>query len=108
MSVLLTKRIVVAAAGVSHSIFVDSDGVAYTCGTGKGFLGHGDGRIKTVPTKVAALEVCNPTDVGGHPSLKMTVVNAWVPLYMINSLIYRTIVHVRFDVMSCRHRVLKW
>ncbi|XP_064403287.1 uncharacterized protein LOC135348856 isoform X2 [Halichondria panicea] len=56
VSVLLRKRIVVAAAGVSHSIFIDSDGVAYTCGTGKGFLGHGDGRIKTVPTKVAALD----------------------------------------------------
>ncbi len=57
VSVLRNKRIVFAAAGVSHSIFVDSDGITYTCGLGKGFLGHGDGRIKTVPTKVAALEV---------------------------------------------------
>lgn len=58
VSVLRNKRIVFAAAGVSHSIFVDSEGAAYTCGVGKGFLGHGDGRIKTVPTKVIALEVC--------------------------------------------------
>lgn len=59
VSVLRNKRIVFAAAGVSHSIFVDSEGAAYTCGAGKGFLGHGDGRIKTVPTKVTALEVRN-------------------------------------------------
>ncbi len=73
VSVLLRKRIVVAAAGVSHSIFIDSNGVAYTCGTGKGFLGHGDGRIKTVPTKVAALDVSKQqstvcgTTLNDHP-----------------------------------------
>lgn len=46
-----------AAAGVSHSIFVDSTGRAYTCGKGKGLLGHGDNRIRTVPTLVESLEV---------------------------------------------------
>ena len=57
MSVLLGKKVVFAAAGVSHSIFVDSEGSVYTCGRGKGFLGHGDNRIRTVPTKVMSLEV---------------------------------------------------
>ena len=46
-----------AAAGVSHSIFIDSKGTAFTCGRGKGVLGHGDTKIKTVPTKVQSLEV---------------------------------------------------
>ena len=46
-----------AAAGVSHSIFIDNTGAAFTCGRGKGVLGHGDTRIRTVPTKVQSLEV---------------------------------------------------
>lgn len=45
-----------AAAGVSHSIFVDSRGRVYTCGKGNGLLGHGDIRIRTVPSPVANLE----------------------------------------------------
>ena len=45
-----------AAAGVSHSIFVDSKGRVYTCGKGNGLLGHGDTRIRTVPQRVVGLE----------------------------------------------------
>ena len=47
-----------AAAGVCHSIFIDASGGVYTCGKGTGLLGHGDVKIRTVPTKVANLEVC--------------------------------------------------
>lgn len=57
VSVLRQRKITFAAAGVSHSIFVDSKGIAYTCGKGRGLLGHGDHRIRTVPTKVESLEV---------------------------------------------------
>ena len=57
MSVLREKKIVYAAAGVSHSIFIDSCGEAFTCGKGNGLLGHGDSKIRTVPTKVLSLEV---------------------------------------------------
>ena len=46
-----------AAASVSHSIFLDSSGAAFTCGKGRGLLGHGDSKIKTVPTRVQSLEV---------------------------------------------------
>lgn len=46
-----------AAASVSHSIFLDSSGAAFTCGKGRGLLGHGDAKIKTVPTRVQSLEV---------------------------------------------------
>ena len=57
MSVLRNKKIVFAAAGVCHTIFVDSNGRVFTCGKGSGQLGHGDIRIRTVPTAVASLEV---------------------------------------------------
>ncbi len=57
VSVLREKKIVSATAGVCHSIFIDSRGGVYTCGKGKGLLGHGDTRIRTVPTKVKSLEV---------------------------------------------------
>ena len=57
VSVLRKKNIVYAAAGVCHSIFIDASGGVYTCGKGSGLLGHGDARIRTVPTKVASLEV---------------------------------------------------
>lgn len=57
VSVLRQRKITYAAAGVSHSIFIDSSGLAYTCGKGKGILGHGDQRIRTVPCKVESLEV---------------------------------------------------
>lgn len=58
VSVLRQKRIVSAAAGVCHSVFIDSSGIVYTCGKGKGLLGHGDSRICTVPKVVSSLEVC--------------------------------------------------
>lgn len=48
-----------AAASVSHSIFLDSSGAVFTCGKGRGLLGHGDSKIKTVPTRVQSLEVIN-------------------------------------------------
>ena len=51
------RKIVYAAASVSHSIFLDSSGAAFTCGKGRGLLGHGDAKIKTVPTRVQSLEV---------------------------------------------------
>ena len=57
VSVLRDKKIVFAAAGVCHSIFLDSFGNAYTCGKGQGLLGHGDTRIRTVPTWVESLQV---------------------------------------------------
>ena len=57
VSVLREKKIVYAAAGVSHSIFIDSSGAVFTCGKGKGLLGHGNSKIKTVPTKIQSLEV---------------------------------------------------
>lgn len=60
---LREKKIVYAAAGVSHSIFIDSTGSVYTCGKGKGLLGHGDNRIRTVPTKVEGLEVLPDIDL---------------------------------------------
>ena len=61
VSVLRGKKIVSATAGVCHSIFIDSMGSVYTCGKGKGLLGHGDTRIRTVPTKVQSLEVIYTT-----------------------------------------------
>ncbi len=57
VSVLRDRKIRYAAAGVSHSIFIDAEGCVYTCGKGKGLLGHGDVRLRTVPTQVAALKV---------------------------------------------------
>ena len=57
VSVLRERKIVYAAAGASHSIFIDSTGAAYTCGKGLGLLGLGDKSIKTVPTRVTSLEV---------------------------------------------------
>ena len=57
VSVLRHLKIVSVSAGVCQSIFVDSAGAAYTCGKGKGLLGHTDTRIRTVPTKVASLQV---------------------------------------------------
>lgn len=57
VSVIRQRKIVYAAAGVCHSIFIDSHGSVYTCGKGKGLLGHGDTRIRTVPSKVEGLEV---------------------------------------------------
>lgn len=56
VSVLRNKKIMFAAAGVCHTIFVDSNGHVFTCGKGSGQLGHGDIRIRTVPTAVASLE----------------------------------------------------
>lgn len=56
VSVLRNRTIRFAAAGVSHSIFIDSRGGAYTCGNGKGLLGHGDTRIRTTPSAVTSLE----------------------------------------------------
>jgi len=57
VSVLYDKHIVSVAAGVSHSVFVDSEGSTYTCGRGKPFLGHGDNKIRTVPTKISTFKV---------------------------------------------------
>ena len=57
MSVLRDHTIRFAAAGVSHSIFVDAKGRVFTCGKGEGLLGHGDTRIRTVPTVISSLEV---------------------------------------------------
>lgn len=75
VAVLRDKKIIAAAAGVSHSVFLDSKGVlwsahacpcasqadplgaVYTCGSGKGILGHNDTRMYTVPMKIQALEV---------------------------------------------------
>ena len=57
VSVLREKKIVFAAAGVSHSIFLDTAGNAYTCGKGQGLLGVGDTQIRTVPTWVQSLQV---------------------------------------------------
>lgn len=56
VAVLWDKKIIAAAAGVSHSIFLDSKGAVYTCGSGRGILGHNNSRICTVPVKVQALE----------------------------------------------------
>ena len=57
MSVLRERKVVFAAGGVSHSIFIDNTGAVFTCGKGRGLLGHRDMKIKTVPTKVQSLEV---------------------------------------------------
>lgn len=57
VSVLRDRIIQYAAAGVSHSIFLDAKGVAYTCGKGNGLLGHGETKIRTVPQPVAKLQV---------------------------------------------------
>lgn len=67
VSVLRDKKIVFATAGVCHSIFLDSSGNAYTCGKGQGLLGHGDTRIRTVPTWVESLQVgfANPLTLWG-------------------------------------------
>ncbi len=59
VSILRDHKIRYAAAGVSHSIFIDSKGVVYTCGIGNGLLGHGDTRIRTIPTAIASLKVCS-------------------------------------------------
>jgi alpha-tubulin suppressor-like RCC1 family protein len=59
VSVLRDKRVVFAAAGVCHSIFLDASGAVYTCGKGLGLLGHGDTGIRTVPSLVKSLQgVC--------------------------------------------------
>jgi len=55
--VLRDKKIRYAAAGVSHSIFIDAGGSVYTCGKGNGLLGHGNTWMRTVPMKIAALKV---------------------------------------------------
>ena len=67
-----------AAAGVSHSIFIDNMGAAFTCGRGKGVLGHGDTRIRTVPTKVQSLEVSMPSYCVTITGLKFTVSTLYV------------------------------
>ena len=46
-----------AAAGACHSILLDSCGKAYTCGKGRGLLGHGNTCMCTVPTCVESLQV---------------------------------------------------
>ena len=57
VSVLRDQKIRYAAAGVSHSIFIDASGRVYTCGKGNGLLGYGDMRMRTVPMKITALKV---------------------------------------------------
>ena len=63
MSVLRDKRVVFAAAGVCHSIFLDASGAVYTCGKGLGLLGHSDTGIRTVPSLVKSLQVSNAQTV---------------------------------------------
>lgn len=57
VSVVRDKRVVFAAAGACHSILLDSCGKAYTCGKGRGLLGHGNTCMCTVPTCVESLQV---------------------------------------------------
>ena len=62
-----------AAASVSHSIFLDSSGAAFTCGKGRGLLGHGDSKIKTVPTRVQSLEVSRSKENIDHYCLLLVI-----------------------------------